>query len=1144
MRSFQSQRFFRLLVLIFLPVLSTAVWSQINVTTFHYDNARTGQNTQETVLTPANVNSSQFGKLFTISVDGYVFAQPLYLANVENIAGGTHNVLYIATQHDSLFAIDADTGAILWQTSFINPAGGITTLAPTDVSCTDITPESGITSTPVIDTSTGTLYLIVKTKENGEFVQRLHALDVTSGAEKFDGPVVIAASVNGTGDGGTTVTFNSHTQHNRPGLLLDNGHVIIAWASYCDNPPYHGWVMSYSASTLAQEGVFNTSPDGAMAGVWMSGDGVAADANGNYYFATGNGSYSGSTTNDYGDSILQLGSASNGTLPVLDWFTPWDQHTLSGEDSDVGSAGVLLLPDLPAGSPHQQLLVQMGKQGTIFLVDRNQMGGYCSSCVDTDTQIVQEINNASLGVWGSPAYWNGNLYWSSNANGTGGGANVPSNLVAFSFNAGNSGLVSTAPTSQSSSVFNFGTGTPVVSANGNSDGIVWLLDNGKFQDKCCQVLYAIDATNLSNMLYSSSQAAGNRDVPGGAVKFTAPVVANGKVYVGSQLQVSAYGLITDTASRLSSSLNPAYVTQPVTYTAMVTAQSGTPTGSVTFYQGSTVVATVPLSNGQAIYSTSYSASSSYQMSTTFTATPGTNYVSGTSPVLKQVVSALPAVTTTTLTTSSPAIYVGQTVTLTATVSSPFGTPPNSEIVTFKSGGVVIGTGSLSGGVATFTTSTLAAANHVLLATYPGDANFKSSQSPSTTLVVSKYPTTTVISSNPNRSSYGQAVTLTAQVTTSGPSSPTGSVTFLNGTTSLGAKAVNGSGVATLTTKLIPLGSNQLTATYGGSLVSATSTSAPITQIVNQATVSVTLSSTLNPVYVTQPVTYTATVTAQSGTPTGSVTFYQGSTAVAIVALSNGQAIYSTSYSASGSYQMTASFDSSTSPVLKQVVSALPAVTTTTLTTSSPAIYVGQTVTLTATVSSTFGTPPNGEIVTFKSGGVVIGTGSLSGGVGTFTTSTLAAANHVLLAIYPGDANFKSSQSPSTTLVVSKYPTTTVTSSNLNPANYGQAVTLTAQVTSSALSSPTGSVTFLNGTTSLGAAAVNSSGIATLTTKLIPLGSNQLTATYGGSLVSATSTSAPITQIVNQAVMSMTLTSTRNFCHPYCETDQQWRSAGG
>ena len=328
MRSFQSQRFFRLFVLIFLQGLATAVWSQINVTTFHYDNARTGQNTQETVLTPANVNATQFGKLFTISVDGYVYAQPLYLANVQNIAGGTHNVLYIATQHDSVFAIDADSGAILWQTSFINPSSGVTTVSDTEVGCTDIVPEIGITSTPVIDTSSGTLYLVVKTNENGQFFQRLHALDVTSGAEKFGGPVVIAATVNGVGEGGETVSFNPLKQNNRPGLLLENGHVIIAWASHCDKVPFHGWLMSYAASTLAQEAVFNSSPNGGLAGVWMSGDGVAADANGNYYFATGNGSYSGSTSNDYGDSIVQLGPASNGTLPVVDWFTPWNQGSL------------------------------------------------------------------------------------------------------------------------------------------------------------------------------------------------------------------------------------------------------------------------------------------------------------------------------------------------------------------------------------------------------------------------------------------------------------------------------------------------------------------------------------------------------------------------------------------------------------------------------------------------------------------------------------------------------------------------------------------------------------------------------------------------------------------------------------------------
>ncbi len=826
MRSIRFQRSFRLLA-ICLPAMTTLLWSQINVTTFHYDNARTGQNTQETVLTPANVNVNQFGKLFTISVDGYVYAQPLYMAGVQNIAGGTHNVLYIATEHDSVFAIDADSGAILWQTSFINPSSGITTVPNTVVpSCTAIVPEIGITSTPVIDPSTGTLYLVAKTKENGQYVQRLHALAVTSGAEKFGGPVVITATVNGTGDGGETVTFNPLQHLNRPALLLANGQVTIAWASNCDVSPYHGWVMSYNASTLAQEGVFNSSPNGAESGVWMSGDGVAADANGNYYFATGNGSYSGSTSNNYGDSIVQLGPASNGTFPVVDWFTPWNQNVLSGEDSDLGSAGLLLLPDLPAGSPHQQLLVQMGKEGTIYLVDRNGMGRFCSSCVNVDTQIVQEISNASVGVWGSPAYWNGNVYWASN-NDTG----TASNLMAFSFNAGNSGLLSTAPTSQSSSVFGIGTGTPVVSANGNSDGIVWLLGNASSGAKCCQVLYAFDATNLSTLLYRSSQAAGNRDVPGGAIKFTAPVIANGKVYVGSQLQVSAYGLIATTKSTVTANANPGYVTQPLTYTATVTAPNGTPTGSVVFYQGSTVLATVPLTNGKATYATTYSVSGTYMISASYSGAPSLSYPS-TSPALKEVVNLLPAVTTTKLTASPTSIYVGQSVTLTATVSSTFGTPPNGENVTFTSGGVKIGTVSLNGGVATLTTSALAAADHLLVATYSGDANFKISQGTDTTEVVSKYPTTTVLSSSPNPSTSGQATILTAQVTTSGPSTPTGWVTFLNGTTSLGVAAVNGSGIATLTTKQIPQGSNSLTASYTDSPMYANSVSAPIIQVVN------------------------------------------------------------------------------------------------------------------------------------------------------------------------------------------------------------------------------------------------------------------------------------------------------------------------
>src|SRR5947207_927139 len=372
--------------------------AQANVTTQHNNNARTGANTQETILTPANVNSSQFGKLFSVPVDGYVYAQPLYLSGVP-ISGGTHNVLYVATEHDSLYALDANSGAILWKVSFINTASGVTTVSTTDVSCTDLEPEIGITSTPVIDTSTNTIYVLARTKENGSFFQRLHAIDTLTGAEKFGGPVVIQASVPGTGAGlsGGTVQFDPLMQNPRAGLLLNNGHVIMGWSSLCDNDPYHGWVISYSAGTLAQEGAFNDTPNGTEGGIWMSGAGFAADANSNTYFSTGNGTFNG--TDEFGESVVKLGVPAGGSFPLSDYFTPYNQDNLNLNDLDLASGGVLLLPDLPAGSPHQHLLTTAGKEGTIYLIDRDNMRHYCSGC-SSDTQIVQEIPGALAGQWG------------------------------------------------------------------------------------------------------------------------------------------------------------------------------------------------------------------------------------------------------------------------------------------------------------------------------------------------------------------------------------------------------------------------------------------------------------------------------------------------------------------------------------------------------------------------------------------------------------------------------------------------------------------------------------------------------------------------------------------------------------------------
>ena len=343
--------------------------AQMNVTTYHNDNSRTGQNLQETTLTPATVNSSQFGKLFTVTVDGSVYSQPLYLSNV-TIGGGTHNVVYVATEHDSVFAIDADAGTFYWQTSLI-PSGGSTVSSSTDLGCGDISNEVGITGTPVIDTTTGTLYVVAKSKLNGTIYQYLHALDTGTGAEKFGGPANIQASVAGTAsDGnGSTVTFNARQENQRAALLLENGHVVIGWSGHCDIAPWHGWIMSYSASALAQEAVYNDSANGYAGGIWMSGSGPAADASGNIYFATGNGSWN---TTDRGESIVKLGAPANSTFAVLDYFTPYDQAALTNGDNDMSAGGLILLPTLANGT---QLLTMIGKAGALYLVNRSDMGG-------------------------------------------------------------------------------------------------------------------------------------------------------------------------------------------------------------------------------------------------------------------------------------------------------------------------------------------------------------------------------------------------------------------------------------------------------------------------------------------------------------------------------------------------------------------------------------------------------------------------------------------------------------------------------------------------------------------------------------------------------------------------------------------------
>lgn len=560
--------------------LCASLHAQINVTTYHNDNSRTGQNVSETTLTPTNVNSSQFGKLFTVTVDGAVYAQPLYLSNVST-GGGTHNVVYVATQHDSVFAIDAGAGTVYWQKSLI-PSGGSTVSSSADLNCGDISKEVGITGTPVIDTTTGTLYVIAKSKLNGAIYQYLHALDIGTGAEKFGGPTNIQASVAGSasdGDGGV-VSFNARQENQRAALLLENSHVVIGWSSHCDTTPWHGWIMSYSASTLSQEAVYNATANGSFGGIWMGGSGPAADASGNIYFSTGNGSWDGT---DRGDSIVKLGAPSGSTFPVLDYFTPYNQAALSNVDNDMSAGGLILLPALANGT---QLLTMIGKAGTLYLVNRNDLGRYCvnqsPACTDSDPDIVQEIPKVFSGFWGAPAYWNGYLYWAGGNDDTG----EAEPLKAFSFNANNSGLISTSPTSSSAKAFSFAGPDPSISANGTTNGVLWGLDNSQWSDTCsggsnCQVLYAYDATNLATMLYNSAQAANNRDVPGTAVKFTTPTIANGKVYVGSAGTISVFGLLNAAAQTAAApTLSPG--TSTYTSAQAVTITDSTP-GAVIYY---------------------------------------------------------------------------------------------------------------------------------------------------------------------------------------------------------------------------------------------------------------------------------------------------------------------------------------------------------------------------------------------------------------------------------------------------------------------------------------------------------------------------------------------------------------------------------
>jgi hypothetical protein len=534
-------------LLAFVFAIFTLAQAQFTgVLTQHNDVSRTGQNLTETILTPANVTSSMFGKVFSYSVDGQIYAQPLYVPNV-SIAGGTHNVVYVVTQNDSLYAFDADglQSTPLFQVSLLG-AGGAPVACEVNgkeiIGCS-VYPIFGITATPVIDTTTNTIYLVARTLDNGTYSQTLHAIDITTGAEKFGGPVNITGSVPGTGEGSKNgiVTFDPLRDIQRVGLLEANGTIYIAWAGTA-----HGWIMGYNATTLKQTAIFNSSPNSSMSGIWQTGNGLAADASGDIYAATGNGTFDANTGGiDYGDTMLKLDS----TLGVVDYFTPDDQACRAVNDLDLASAGALILPTQPGSVPNE--LIIAGKGGApcdsdpvaarIYLLNQDDLGKYNS----TKDQDVEEVIGSTIGYYSSFAYWQGASatdVYSAGQNGPNGDGDY---MKMYSVT---NGLLSTTPAAESANTFNDGA-TPSISANGTSDGIVWAIERQDALDVMPgmkpAILYAYDATDMS-LLYNSTQALSHgvaRDQGGCGNKFAVPTIANGKVYVGTQNELDVFGAL-------------------------------------------------------------------------------------------------------------------------------------------------------------------------------------------------------------------------------------------------------------------------------------------------------------------------------------------------------------------------------------------------------------------------------------------------------------------------------------------------------------------------------------------------------------------------------------------------------------------------
>lgn len=576
----------------------------VPVLTWRYDQTHAGQNTSETALTASNVNPDSFGKLFSLKVDSTVYPQPLYVPNLKMSDGQTHNVVFIETSNDSMYAFDADSNGgsnanPIWKVSLAaadhGAASGATAIPWQDTGSPDVAPTIGITGTPAIDPATNTMYVVSNTKENGNYFARLHAIDITTGAERSGSPVEIKATVAGTGNGssGGQLAFSPLWENQRPALALYNGYVYIGFAAHGDNGPWHGWLFSYNASTLAQKAVLCLSPNSYGAGIWASGAGLPIDdgtPGGRMFVVTGNGPRTAppfNSTSSYGESVVAFSLADGGITPT-DEFTPYNYQTLNNSDWDLGSGGILMVPDQQGAHPHVAIIG--GKEGRITVLDRDNLGGFASGA-SSNTNALQDISGLipqAKGFWSTAAYWNGNVYiWARD--------NVP---MMFKMNTG---VMDVEPDSKSTTTATWPDPTFSVSSNGTQNGIAWAVRADQFNTSGPAVLYAWDANDLTKIIYESDSES-SRDTAGPANRYSIPVVTNGKVYVATKGEIDVYGLLNAQETTAAPVISPNGGTfsssQSVTLASTTTSSSiyytldgSTPTASSTLYSAPITIST-------------------------------------------------------------------------------------------------------------------------------------------------------------------------------------------------------------------------------------------------------------------------------------------------------------------------------------------------------------------------------------------------------------------------------------------------------------------------------------------------------------------------------------------------------------------------